>query len=200
MANKDSAFGLRRVKGPSKQVKCVVDAGYATALFKGDPVIKVAGGSNAAVVTCGTETHEIGTLPAVEKAALGDGNLISGVIESIDANPDNLTLNYSPASTQAVVTVEMHPDAIFEIQASAAIPAASVGLNAVLLAGTGSTVTGLSGIELDATTDVPAVDPSNQLNIIKVSDDMQRNDVTASNTVVEVTINQHTERTPQSGI
>lgn len=201
MANKDSAFGLRYTRGPSKRVKCVVLSTYETALFVGDPVIKVADGSNTTPVAVGTSEHEIGTLPVVQKAAAGDAALITGVITSIEANPDNLSLNYAPASTTNVVEVEVHPDAIFEIQADGAVPAASVGLNANLIfTNSGSTVTGLSGVELDTTSDAPAQDASNQLIITKVSDDMLRNDVSATNTVVEVMINQHTERTPATGI
>jgi hypothetical protein len=85
------------------------------------------------------------------------------------------------------------PDVVFEIQADGAIPAASVGLNAVLIyTHSGSTTTGFSGVELDTTSDVPAADASNQLLILRAVN-REDNDTTLTHAKVEVMINQHTE-------
>jgi len=200
MANPDTPFGLRPIRhrngapynGAANPM--YVNAAYATALFIGDPVIKVAGGSNAArIAVPGAGTFEIGTLPSIEKATAGDGNRITGVIVGFAADPTALEQKNSPVSTEAVALVCDDPDVIFEIQADGAIPAASIGLNAVLIyTHAGSTTTGLSGAELDTTSDAPAADASNQLLILRAAN-REDNDTTLTHAKVEVLINQHTE-------
>ena len=200
MANVDSPFGLRPIRHKSGAPyngaarPYYIDVGYGTALFIGDPVIRVAGGSNAAAVKVpGAGSFAIGTLPSVEKAAAGDTNRITGVIVGFAPLPTNLDLKHNTASTERVAYVCDDPDIVFEIQADGAIPAASVGLNAVLIyTHSGSTTTGLSGVELDTTSDVPAADASNQLVILRAVN-REDNDTTLSFAKVEVMINQHTE-------
>jgi hypothetical protein len=200
MANVDKPFGLKPVRYRNgapytgSVTPCYIEAGYATALYIGDPVIKVAGGSNTAEVNVpGAGKFGIGTLPSIEKATAGDGNRISGVIVGFAALPTDLNKNYNPASTARVAYVCMDPNVVFEIQADGAIPAASIGLNAVLIyTHGGSTTTGLSGVELDTTSDVPAADASNQLLILSAVN-REDNDTTLTHAKVEVLINQHTE-------
>lgn len=167
---------------------------YATAMFVGDAVIKVAAGSNTAEANApGLGNFAIGTLPHIERATVGDANRITGVVIGFGANPDDLSKVHSPASTEAIVWVCDDPDVIFEIQADGAIPAASIGLNAVLIdTHSGSTTTGLSGTELDTTSDAPAADASNQLLILRAVN-RSDNDTTLTHAKVEVLINQHTE-------
>lgn len=194
MANVDSPFGLRPVKhrngapynGAANPY--YIPASYATALFVGDPIVKT-GTSNTAAY----KDFAIGTLPEINKATAGDGNAITGVIVGFLEDPTNLSLQYNPASTERIALVADDPDLVFEIQADGAIAAAQVGLNAVLIyTHSGSTSTGLSGVELDTTSDAPATDASNQLTIQRV---VNRADVeaSASFTKVEVKINNHTE-------
>lgn len=141
----------------------------------------------------GAGSFNIGTLPSVEKATAGDGNRITGVIVGFSPLATDLTKNYNPASTERVAYVCDDPDVVFEIQADGAIPAASVGLNAVLIyTHSGSTTTGMSGVELDTTSDVPAADASNQLMILRAAN-RDDNDTTSTWARVEVMINQHTE-------
>lgn len=200
MANADTPFGLRPIRHRSgapyngAATPMYIAAGYGTALFIGDPVIKVAGGSNTAAVTVpSVGSFAIGTLPNIEKAAAGDGNRITGVIVGFAADPANLDRKHNPASTERVALVCDDPDVVFEIQADGAIPAASIGLNAVLIyTHSGSTTTGLSGVELDTTSDVPAADASNQLLILRAVN-REDNDTTLTHAKVEVLINQHTE-------
>lgn len=200
MANVDSPFGLKPLRYKSGQpytgaaVPMYIASGYATALFIGDPVIKVAGGSNTAAVTMpGAGSFNIGTLTNIEKATAGDTNRITGVIVGFAATPTNLSYQYNPASTERIAYVAVDPNIIFEIQADGAIPAASVGLNAVLIyTHSGSTSSGLSGVELDTTSDVPAADASNQLLIVNAVNRLD-NDTTLTHAKVEVLINQHTE-------
>lgn len=207
MSNTDTPFGLRPLRHKSGApwsgavTPYFVSSGYGTALYIGDPVVRVAAGSNTAAVTVpGVGHYPIGTMGAVERATAGDGNAITGVIVGFAPNPDNLSLNYRPASTERVALVCDDPDVVFEIQADGAISAAQVGLNAVLIyTHAGSTTTGRSGAELDTTSDVPDADASNQLTIRRV---VNRPDVVAGSTwtKVEVTINQHTEATGAIGI
>jgi hypothetical protein len=200
MANIDAPFGLRPIRHKSGApysgavTPYYIASTYATALYIGDPVIRVAGGSNAAAVTVpSVGSFNIGTLPSVEKATAGDGNRITGVIVGFSALPSDLSKNYNAASTERVALVCDDPDVVFEIQADGAIPAASVGLNAVLIyTHGGSTTTGLSGVELDTTSDVPAADASNQLLILRAVN-RDDNDTTSTWARVEVMINQHTE-------
>jgi hypothetical protein len=200
--NADTPFGLRPVayRDGSPYNGAVnpyyINSTYATALFVGDAVVKVAGGSNAAAVG----GFPIGTLPEIERATAGDGNQITGVIVGFLPLPNNLGLTYNTASTERVALVCDDPNVVFEIQADGSIPAASVGLNAVLIyTHAGSTITGRSGAELDTTSDVPAADASNQLTILRVVNRPDNFAATAF-TKVLVSINQHTELTGSIGI
>ncbi|MGB1214605.1 MAG: hypothetical protein ACPG4X_14670 [Pikeienuella sp.] len=200
MANNDTPFGLRPIRHRNgapyngSANPYYINASYATALFIGDPVIRVAGGSNAAEVEAPSAgVFDIGTLPEVELAPVTDGTKITGVIVGFGANPNSLETVYSPASTEAVAWVCDDPDIVFEIQADGAVPAASVGLNAQMIAThAGSTITGLSGRELNTTSDAPAADASNQLRIVRAINRTD-NDTTLTHAKVEVMINQHTE-------
>lgn len=204
MANIDSPFGLRPVRYKSGApyngaVNPYYIAGdYATALFIGDPVVKVAAGSNTAAVKApGVGEFAIGTLPSINKTAVGDVDgitkMITGVIVGFAADPVSLDRKHNPASNERIAFVADDPDLIFEIQADGAVPAASMGLNAVLIAThSGSTYTGLSGIELDTTSDAPAADASNQLVIVGAVNRVD-NDTTIAHAKVLVRINCHTE-------
>ncbi len=176
MANVDSPFGLRPVRymdgkpynGAANPY--YIPAGYGVATFVGDPVI-LTGTSNTAIVTApGAGKFGIGTLNEVNKVTLADATTAAhrpiGVIVGFAALSSNLDLKYNPASTERVAYVADDPRLIFEIQANGAIPAASMGLNGFLIQDhQGSTVTGLSGLELDTTGTAPQADASNPLLI-----------------------------------
>ena len=204
MANQDTPFGLRPVRHKSgapyngASNPYVIESGDGTATFIGDPVVRVAGGSNpAAVEVPGAGSFAIGTLPSVIVTAVGtvDGatKVISGVVVGFAADPTALENVHRIASTQRVAYVCDDPDVVFEIPAAGAIPAASVGLNATLIAThAGSATSGLSGMELDTTSAVPAADLSDQLRIVRAVN-REDNDTTITHAKVEVVINQHTE-------
>jgi hypothetical protein len=206
MANVDSPFGLKPVRhmmGVPLSATIhpyYVPGDYGTALFIGDPVIKVGAGSNTAAVSApGAGAFAIGTLPAINKATAGDGNQITGVIVGFAANPANLDQKHNPANTERIAYVCDDPFMVFEIQADGAIPAASMGLNAVLIyTHAGNTTTGLSGVELDTTSDAPAADASNQLLILNAVN-REDNDTTLTHAKVEVLINQHTQNPGSAG-
>jgi len=130
---------------------------------------------------------------AINKATAGDAQRVTGAIVGFSALPSDLAKNYNPASTARVAWVADDPSLVFEIQADGAIPAASVGLNAVFIyTQSGSTTTGLSGVELDTTSDVPAADASNQMLILRAVN-REDNDTTITRAKVEVMLINHTE-------
>lgn len=199
MANADTPFGLKPVRhmlglplnGAVKPY--YIPASYGTALYIGDPVLKTGTANTAVVKAPGLGEFAIGTLPEINKATAGDANWISGVIIGFGADPNNLGRIYNPASTERIAWVNDDPWTVFEIQADGAIPATSIGLNAVLIyTHGGSTVTGLSGVELDTTSDAPAADASNQLIILRAVNRVD-NDTTLIHAKVEVRISLHTE-------
>ncbi|HEY9469243.1 MAG TPA: hypothetical protein VIQ76_06460 [Propionibacteriaceae bacterium] len=166
---------------------------YNTAAFIGDPVVKTGTANTAMVKVPGGGQFGIGTLPEVNVDGGGDGSAITGVIVGFAPNPDNLAVKHGPASTERVVYVCDDPDVVFEIQADGAVPAASMGLNAVLIAThSGSTATGLSGMELDTTSTAPSADASNPLLILRAVN-REDNDTTLTHAKVEVRISLHTE-------
>lgn len=206
MANTDAPFGLRPIKhkGGAPYTGAAnpyyIPSTYATALFIGDPVIKTGTANTAEVTEPGAGKFIPGSLPEINKATAGDGNAITGVIVGFSPDPDNLSRNYNPASTERIAYVCDDPDVIFEIQADGAIAATQVGLNAVLIyTNSGSTTTGLSGVELDTSSDAPDADQSNQLTILRVVNRTD-NEAGSANTKVEVKINQHTEANNVIGI
>jgi hypothetical protein len=203
MANVDRPTGLTPVRHKSGAPyngatnPYYIKGDYATALYIGDPVVKTGTSNTAAVKVPGGGTFGIGTLPEINKTVAGDvdGNTkrITGVIVGFAPLPTDLNKNYNPASTERVAYVCDDPDMVFEIQADGAVPAASMGLNAVLIyTHSGNTTTGLSGAELDTTSDPPAADASNQLTILRAVN-REDNDTTITHAKVEVLINAHTE-------
>lgn len=199
MANVDSRFGLKPIRHKSGAPyngaanAYYVPSSYGTALYIGDPVVKTGTSNTAAVTAPGAGRFNIGTLPEINKATVGDANRVTGAIVGFAPLPTDLGKAYNPASTARVVFVADDPDLVFEIQADGAIPAASIGLNAVFIAThTGDTTTGLSGIELDTTSDVPAADASNQMVILRAAN-REDNDTTLEFAKVEVMLINHTE-------
>lgn len=160
MANADTSFGLRPVSylsggAYSGHVRPYFKAaGYATAMFVGDPIVFVNTGNTTPVTDLVGGEFPIGTLQSVEQGAAGGP--FGGVVVGFGADPDNLNRSYSPASTEAIVWVADDPNLVFEIQEASggtALTAAAVGLNASVVVGSGSTTYGTSGVELDNSTE-----------------------------------------------
>ena len=206
MANADTPFGLKPIgSGASsvstgKVVPMYLPSDYATSVFIGDPVIKVAAGSNdVAVTVIGGGTFEIGTLPEVNVVAVGDTNEITGVVVGFLPTTRDSAI-YGAASTTRVALVNIDPYQEYLIQADGAVPASSVGLNAVLIAThSGSTTTGLSGMELDTTSDAPAADASNQLLITRMYN-APDNETNLIHNKVIVRVNISTEAATRAGL
>jgi len=209
MANTDAPQGLTPIKhrngapftGPGQPY--YIPSTYATALYVGEAVVKTGTSNTAKVTVPGLGEFAIGTMPEINKTAAGDGNASTGVIVSFAANPDDLSKQYSPASTEAVAFVCDDPDVTFQIQggSNAALAATDVGLNANLVdTHSGSTVTGRAGTEMDTgESDGPGATATNQLTIQRAINRTD-NDATLVNADWEVKINNHTESASIVGI
>ncbi len=179
MANSNSPRGLTPVKqldgspwnGATRRYAILAADGTAT--FVGDAV-KHAGTADADGVA------------AVVQAAAGD--VILGVVVGFEVNPLDLTQLHRAASTLRYALVCDAPDVIFEIQEdnTATFAITMIGENADLVVAAGSTVTGVSAMQLNTTTHTAA---TAQLRILGV---VQREDNSvAANAKLEVLINEH---------
>lgn len=207
MANTDNPFGMKpvRIKGGGPYTGAAnpyyLPASYATAMFIGDPVV-ITGTSNTAVVTePGAGKFYPGTLPEINKATAGSTNKITGVIVGFAPDPDGLGRTYNPASTERIAYVADDANLIFEIQCDGSIAPAQIGLNANLIyTNAGSTLTGLSGAELDGgTTTAPTTTANLQLMIERVVN-REDNEASSAFTKVEVHINLHTAANGLAGV
>lgn len=142
MANVSRPFGARPVyhlQGARIQArKYFIASGDGTAVFKGD-FVKLAGSADTD-----------GTAPTVIQAAAT--NPVIGVVVGFLPNQANLDVNgqYRVASTNRYVWVIDDPYVVYEMETSAATPAATdVGLNCEFVVGSGSTTTGESAATAD---------------------------------------------------
>lgn len=186
MANPNTPIGMRPVRhrngAPYNGAanRYFVPASDGTALFLGDPVI-IAGSADA------------DGIPTVTRATAAGGNYLLGSVVAVEPVTRDST-TYRAASEARYVWVADDPDLIFEMQEDAvggALAVADVGLNADLIAGTGSTVTGLSAFQLDTST--KATTNTLQLRIMGFSQSVN-NEVGNANAKVLVAINLHTLR------
>lgn len=149
MANADTPFGLKPARhlsgAPYNGAADVFStaSGDATAIYVGDPV-----------KLSGTSSTINGVVYAdVDQAATGD--VIVGVV--VGVLPDVATdAIYRAASTTRRLLVATDPHLLYEIQevsGGTALTAAAIGLNADFVVGSGSTVTGKSGVELNNATE-----------------------------------------------
>ena len=187
MANANVAFGLKPVRYASGAPyngavnAYAVPASDSTPLMIGDPVI-LAGSADAGT---GAAT--------ITRATAAGGNRITGVVQGFVPTPSIVANGYRLASTDAVVLVADDPDLLFEIQEDAvggALPLASIGLNADLIAASGSTVTKRSGFQLDTST--AATTATLQLRIERFVNRAD-NEVASANAKVLVRINLPTQ-------
>lgn len=208
MANLDTPFGLRPVRhrngapyNGAVEPMYILSTYNSGGMFVGDPVVKVASGSNTSKITApGVGSFKPGTLPAIQLAAVTDGTYASGVIVGFAANPDSLGTTYNPTSTERVALVCTDPDVIYEIQADGDLTETMVGLNATFIkTHSGSTSTGRSGVELDTgTTTAPAADASLMLRIVGMVN-REDNDTVSTNQKALVSINMHSDLSTGDG-
>ena len=177
MANKDASFGLKPVRmiggAPYNggQSRYRIASSYGTSIFQGDLVMQVTGG--------GVEIHAVGgTVPLV--------GVFNGCSYTDPTSGEQVFSNYYPASTAAsdiIALIIDSPDVVYEIQADEAFPVADLlGNFDVIKTNAGSTLTGISGDELDVSTG--ATTATLPLKAIDLSQDPNNQDVGSSNTNV----------------
>jgi hypothetical protein len=125
-----------------------VPASNATALYIGDPVITLSNSADANGV------------PAVGIATAGAGNYITGSVVGITNNAGQLVIPllqsstvYLPAGQAAYIGVADDPFLLFLVQEDSvggALAAGAASRNASMVAGAGSTITGMSGWQLQS--------------------------------------------------
>lgn len=155
MANVDTPNGLKPVRyfdgSPYNGAHNLYlkPAGYGTALFIGDVVQY---GSSAGTGALRVNGIDVEGMPDIIRYAVSSD--MCGVIVGFYPDPDALSTNHSPASTDAIVMVADSPDLIFEVQEDgegATFAATDVGMNVDILAAlAGNTTTGQSYQELDS--------------------------------------------------
>jgi hypothetical protein len=201
MANVDSPFGLRPVRylngAPwNGQVnRYLLDSGNSTATFIGD-LVTLAGsaGLQASVVT-GIPTSG---MPTIAQSVAGTGPHL-GVVVGFEVLATNLELKHRLASTSRVALVVDDPNVIFEIQevsGGTALTADEVGLNANVVVAAGSTVTGLSGMELNNGSEAGTV--GLDLKILRLA--LREDNAIGEHAKWEVLINHHCFRAGVTGL
>ena len=193
MANDSNFWGLRPVKhldgSPWNGVteKCYISASYGTALYIGDPV--KLGTTNGHEDPTGLYSH-------IEFAGLVYTSIIYGVIASFDDHV-GCSKVYNPAATVRYANVCVDPSVIYHIRDDAGGTVADtwVHMNADMVAGTSSTITGLSGVGLDSTT--PATTITMLLHIMRLAN-LPDNEL-ANNAIWEVMLNTHHLRAGAAG-
>jgi len=181
-------------------------SGYGTAVYVGDPVIRVAAGSNVAAVDTVNGHHAIGTVPEVALASGADGVAVYGVIEGFEQIPAAEFLHAGRASVARIAKIRPVHNVVFQIRddGAAALGATAVGLNAIYEIGTPSTTTLMSGAKLDTNGTAPSADASNPLRILSASRkrnlDGTENDAAAAFCLWDVVFNNDTEADGALGI
>ena len=184
MANDTGAFGLQPIgmdDGSSyvgSLEKVYISASYATALYVGTPVL----------LTPTLAEKEATSRYQTVNIAVATSGVYYGVIVSFEPNPDNLSLQYSPASTEGYAYIVKGPDVVFRVRGdgSGAPTAVLPGQNAAMVAtAAGSTATGLSGWHLDETT--PTTTAGLPLQIIGIED--KADNVMGDNAIYRVKLN-----------
>ena len=131
-------------------------AADSVALFIGDPVI-IAGSADGD-----------GT-PTATRATAASAGRITGVVVGFEPNATINAVGYGAGSSAFYVLVADDPALLFEIQEDSvggALAATSVGLNADLIAASGSAATKMSGFMLDSST--AATTATLQLRIVQL--------------------------------
>ena len=184
MANIDQAFGLRPIAkvgsapgGTTGTTKYSIADNQSTAIFTGDPVKYKNDG-----------TVEVAT---ASDAILG---VFMGCFYTDPTTSKPTFRSHFPASLSpgdAIAFVADDPDQLFIAQQDSAVSnivAADLNLNADLVFGTGSTTTGISGVEIDSSSKNTTA--ALQVRLVDFYD-VPSNDATANNSILVVKINNH---------
>ena len=181
MANKDAAFGMKPVRmiggapysGGTSRYR--IAANYGTSIFQGDMGAQVTGGT--------VEVHaDGGTVPIV--------GVFNGCQFTDPTSGEQVFSNFYPASTNAsdiIAFIIDDPNVVYEVQADDTFPVADLfGNFDIVYTSAGSTLTGISGAELDVPTGATAT--TLPIKAIDISQDPNNDDVASANTNVLVVI------------
>ena len=193
MANQDAPFGFRAVRmsgsAPSSngQTQYLIANGYNTAIFQGDPVEVVAGGSLE--VANGVADVMVGVFNGVE------------YVDSTTKKP--VFANFHTAGTTAddgiiKAFVIDDPDQLFEIQVTGSFTNADIGATANLLYTAGSTHSGTSKVEVNSSTFGTGANTA--VKVVGLSGDPENQDTTSNNANIIVKINKHLYSANTAGI
>ena len=207
MANVDSPFGFRPVRhlngapyNGAVTPMYIASTYESGGVFVGDPVVKVAAGSNTGRITVvGAGSFRPGMLPAIELAAVTDGTFCSGVVVGFAATTQD-SLRYAADLTERVAFVCTDPTVVYEVQADGDLTETMIGLNALHInTHAGSTVTGRSGAELDTgTSTAPGANASYMWRIVGMVN-REDNDTESANQKALVVINMHSDLSTGDG-
>jgi len=181
MANVDKAFGLRPIgnlsgTGAQKQYGYEIADNQAGAIYQGDLVTVFDG-------------YIVKFVPATHTAAVG---VFNGCNYTDPTTGKPTWSNYYPGSvniTSGVIAADVldDPSQLFLIQADEDIVQADIGKNADITGTGGSTVNGISSMELDSST----VANTAALNVKIVGLSASPDNAFGTNAVVVVKINEH---------
>ena len=190
MANQDAAFGLRPLKmvgqgdDSTGMSSHFIDAGDASILYQGSPVIAAAGYVDAS--TAGA----VPNMGAFWGCFYNDPTTLKPTFKNY--YPGSIT---PPSSKDIEAFVYDNPNQMFEIQSDndGASTLADIFSNADFVNFGGSTLNGVSSAELDDSTIAASSDAAAQMLIIGVSRDPKNNDVTdtGGNVNWRVLVNMH---------
>jgi len=190
MANQDAAFGLRPLKSVGQADDSTgmsshsIDAGDASVIYQGSPVIAAAGYVD--IATAGA----VPNLGAFWGCFYVDPTTLKPTFKNY--YPGSIT---PPSSKDIEAFVYDNPNQMFEIQSDndGASVLADIFSNADMVNFGGSTLNGVSNTELDDSTIAASSDAAAQLLIIGTSRDPKNNDVTdaGGNVNWRVLVNMH---------
>ena len=165
-----------------------IDNGATEDNFIGDPMILDGSANSVAIDVPGMGKFAIGTLPGVIRASAGTGSRVTGVVVAFGADTRDSTV-YRVNSTERLVWLADDPELVFSVQADAAYAVDDIGRNSnILFDTTGSTSTGRSGAEADATASTGA---TAQLMVVGFVHDAE-NEANAVGNRIEVIFALHT--------
>ena len=190
MANQDAAFGLRPLKSVGQGDDSTgmsshkIDAGDASIVYQGSPVIAAAGYIDIATAAA------VPNMGAFWGCFYNDPTTLKPTFKNY--YPGSIT---PPSSQDIEAFVYDNPNQMFEIQSDndGASTLADVFSNADMINFGGSTLNGVSNTELDDSTIAASSDAAAQLLIIGTSRDPKNNDVTdtGGNVNWRVLVNMH---------
>ena len=190
MANQDAAFGLRPLKSVGQaddstgMSSHAIDAGDASVIYQGSPVIAAAGYVDIAAA------GSVPNMGAFWGCFYDDPTTLKPTFKNY--YPGSIT---PPSSKDIEAFVYDNPNQMFEIQSDndGASTLADIFSNADMVNFGGSTLNGVSNTELDDSTIAASSDAAAQLLIIGTSRDPKNNDVTdtGGNVNWRVLVNMH---------